>query len=157
MSEDYGSLLDPLLKIMQKHDLAEVEIERDGTAIRLKKHQAVRNEIVTVAAPGAAPAPAQTGGGSASGTGEKAGERAGFYTVKSPMVGTFYRAPNPESPSFTDVGERVDSDQTVCLIEAMKCFNEIKAEVDGVVEEILAENGQAVEFGQPLLRIKPNN
>lgn len=76
--------------------------------------------------------------------------------VPSPMVGTFYRAPAPGEPTFVEVGDRVRSDQTVCIIEAMKLMNEIEAEVSGQVMEILVENGEAVEYGQPLMRINPD-
>ncbi|NRB09050.1 MAG: acetyl-CoA carboxylase biotin carboxyl carrier protein [Richelia sp.] len=76
--------------------------------------------------------------------------------ISSPMVGTFYRAPAPEEAPFVEVGDRVRSDQTVCIIEAMKLMNEIEAEVSGQVMEILVENGEPVEYGQPLMRINPD-
>lgn len=76
--------------------------------------------------------------------------------IQSPMVGTFYSASNPESPAFVKVGDRVSKGQVVCIIEAMKLFNEIKSDVDGVVVEVLAESGQLVEFDQPLFKIKEN-
>ncbi|MDB9527089.1 acetyl-CoA carboxylase biotin carboxyl carrier protein [Oscillatoria sp. CS-180] len=76
--------------------------------------------------------------------------------ITSPMVGTFYRAPAPEEPPFVDVGDRIQSGQTVCIIEAMKLMNELEAEVTGEIVEILVENSQPVEFGQPLMRVKPN-
>ncbi|MEO0409065.1 MAG: acetyl-CoA carboxylase biotin carboxyl carrier protein, partial [Cyanobacteria bacterium P01_A01_bin.135] len=75
--------------------------------------------------------------------------------VASPMVGTFYRAPAPDEPPFINVGDRVTKGQTVCIIEAMKLMNEIEAEVSGEVVEILVENGEPVEFNQPLMRVKP--
>jgi acetyl-CoA carboxylase biotin carboxyl carrier protein len=76
--------------------------------------------------------------------------------IKSPMIGTFYRAPSPESPSYVEIGAEVMPETVVCLIEAMKVMNEIKAEVKGVVTHILVENAKPVEFGQPLFRIRPN-
>ena len=76
--------------------------------------------------------------------------------VESPMVGTFYRASAPNEPAFVEVGDRVKADQTVCIIEAMKLMNEIEAEISGQVMEILVENGQPVEYGQPLMRINPD-
>ncbi|MBR8836804.1 MAG: acetyl-CoA carboxylase biotin carboxyl carrier protein [Stigonema ocellatum SAG 48.90 = DSM 106950] len=76
--------------------------------------------------------------------------------VPSPMVGTFYRAPAPGEPSFVEVGDRIRSGQTVCIIEAMKLMNEIEAEVSGQVMEILVQNGEPVEYGQPLMRINPD-
>jgi acetyl-CoA carboxylase biotin carboxyl carrier protein len=75
--------------------------------------------------------------------------------VKSPMVGTFYRSPGPDEPPFVDVGDRIRTGQTVCIIEAMKLMNEIEAEVSGQVMEILVKNGDPVEYGQPLMRINP--
>ena len=75
-------------------------------------------------------------------------------TIKSPMVGTFYRAPSPDSANFTDVGKKVDVDSIVCIIEAMKVMNEIQAEVKGTITEILVEDGDAIEFGQPLFKYK---
>jgi acetyl-CoA carboxylase biotin carboxyl carrier protein len=78
-----------------------------------------------------------------------------YDVIASPMVGTFYRAAAPGEPSFVEVGDRIRNGQTVCIIEAFKVMNELEAEVSGEVVEILAENGQAVEFGQPLIRVKP--
>jgi len=76
--------------------------------------------------------------------------------ITSPMVGTFYRAPAPEEPSFVEVGDRIQTGQTVCIIEAMKLMNELEAEVSGEIVEILVGNAQPVEFGQPLMRVRPN-
>jgi acetyl-CoA carboxylase biotin carboxyl carrier protein len=76
--------------------------------------------------------------------------------IESPMVGTFYATPGPDKPPFVSVGSKIGPDTTVCLIEAMKIFNEIKAETSGTVEEVLVKSGQPVEFGQPLYRIRPN-
>jgi acetyl-CoA carboxylase biotin carboxyl carrier protein len=98
------------------------------------------------AAPAAAPAPASAP------TAESPAIETGFV-ARSPMVGTFYRAPNPESPNFVNVGDTVKVGQTLCIIEAMKLLNEIESEKDGVIKEILCENGQGVEFDQPLFVI----
>jgi acetyl-CoA carboxylase biotin carboxyl carrier protein len=76
--------------------------------------------------------------------------------IKSPMIGTFYRAPSPEAAPYVDVGSEVMPDTVVCIIEAMKVMNEIKAEAKGVITKIVAENGKPVEFGQPLFKIRPN-
>jgi len=81
-------------------------------------------------------------------------EEAGISVVKSPMVGTFYRAPSPESPVFTDVGKKVNAESIVCIIEAMKVMNEIHAEISGTITEVLVENGDSVEYGQPLFKVK---
>ena len=79
----------------------------------------------------------------------------GEIDIKSPMIGTFYRSPSPESASYVEVGAEVSNDSVVCIIEAMKVMNEIKAEVKGVITQILVENGKPVEFGQPLFKIRP--
>ena len=79
-----------------------------------------------------------------------------WVEILSPMVGTFYRAPAPDEPPFTEVGERVRAGQTVCIIEAMKLMNEIEAEVSGEIREILVQNGEPVEYNQPLMRVSPN-
>ena len=81
----------------------------------------------------------------------------GLVTIASPMVGTFYAASDPESPPFVKVGAEIDPDTPVCIIEAMKVFNEIKAEVAGTIERILVENRQAIEFGQPLMLVRPRS
>jgi acetyl-CoA carboxylase biotin carboxyl carrier protein len=80
----------------------------------------------------------------------------GELDIKSPMIGTFYRAPSPEAGSYVEVGAVVNPDTVVCIIEAMKVMNEIKAEVKGVVTQILVENAKPVEFGQPLFKVRPN-
>ncbi|WP_404787256.1 acetyl-CoA carboxylase biotin carboxyl carrier protein [Altericista sp. CCNU0014] len=80
-----------------------------------------------------------------------------WVEVTSPMVGTFYRAPTPDEPPFIEVGDTIRRGQTICIIEAMKLMNELEAEVNGEVVEILVENGKPVEFGQPLMRVKPGN
>jgi acetyl-CoA carboxylase biotin carboxyl carrier protein len=79
----------------------------------------------------------------------------GSHAVNSPMVGTFYRSPSPESPTFVEVGTQVTRGQTLCIIEAMKLMNEIESDVDGIVEKIFVQNGSPVEFNQPLFEIKP--
>jgi len=84
-----------------------------------------------------------------------AGPPSGTIEIKSPMVGTFYRAANPESPPYVEEGDQVTADSGVCIVEAMKVFNEIKAEVEGTIVSILVENGQTVEYGQPMFLVKP--
>lgn len=78
-----------------------------------------------------------------------------LYEIKSPMVGTFYKATNPESKPFVEVGQKVNNDTIVCMVEAMKLFNEIEAEINGEIVEVLVENGQLVEFGQPMFLVRP--
>ncbi len=156
--------IEKLLELMREHELVEVEFENPeaGTRLRLKKAgpPAVNHPVLapTLALPArmdgslvvspppvaAAPAPEDT----------EADERANLTEVPSPMVGTFYRAASPDSDTFVEVGSVITDETVVCIIEAMKVMNEIKAEVPGEVVEILVQNGEAVEFGQPLFLIR---
>ena len=146
-----------LIDLMKKNGVAVFKMERDGFKITLKTAgavgptQYVTNQpvfsvsepaalpAISTEAPASAPAPAVAAGG---------------IEIKSPMVGTFYSAPSPESPAFLTVGQQVTPDTVICIIEAMKVMNEVKAEVSGVVTEICAENGKPVQFGQTLFRLK---
>jgi acetyl-CoA carboxylase biotin carboxyl carrier protein len=143
-----------LVELMKEHDLAEIDLRQGEQRIRLRRGS---EPIVvtgggasfsppTGAAPPAAPSPAAAPTGAA--------EDANLAIIRSPMVGTFYSSPNPESPPFVKVGDHVGSDTIVCLIEAMKVFNEIPAEVSGQIVAVLVENGEPVEFGQPLFKVK---
>jgi len=138
-----------IIDLMTRNDLAEFELEKEDFKIRIVKSggNAPASTMVTAApAPVAAPSPAAA---------ENAVTEAPEGTlIHSPMVGTFYRAPSPESPPFVDVGSAVEPESVVCIIEAMKVMNEIKAELKGKVIEVLAENGKPVEFGQPLFRVQ---
>ncbi|MAI43363.1 MAG: acetyl-CoA carboxylase, biotin carboxyl carrier protein [Puniceicoccaceae bacterium MED-G32] len=144
-----------VIDLMKRSELSEFEFEEDGFKLRLSRES--NNSVAPiiqsvapvnpVAATPATPAPAS------SAEKEKA-EDPNVETIKSPMVGTFYRAPSPDSANFTDVGKKVDVDSIVCIIEAMKVMNEIQAEVKGTITEILVEDGDAIEFGQPLFKYK---
>jgi len=139
---------------MKKNDLAVFRLEKEGMKIELEAHRApvpvVASQPVAQSAPSTAPAPVQT-----SAPAESPEERrTTFKEVVSPMVGTFYRAPSPDSAPYVQVGQDINKDTVVCLIEAMKVMNEIKAEVQGVIAEVLVENGTPVQFGQPLFRVK---
>jgi acetyl-CoA carboxylase biotin carboxyl carrier protein len=141
-----------LVELMKEHDLSEIDLREGETRIRLRRGP---DEVVTMAAPrqAAAPAPAAP---SAAKTAESAPAAAAdekLVVIKSPMVGTFYVSPNPESPPFVKVGDHVGPESTVCIIEAMKVFNEIPAEVSGKIAARLVENGEPVEFGQPLFKV----
>ncbi|MGE0434687.1 MAG: acetyl-CoA carboxylase biotin carboxyl carrier protein [Planctomycetota bacterium] len=155
MNDDLLPVLEPLLKLMDKHDLLELEIAREGMKIRLKKkYEGVRKEIVAL--PGltsASPAAMGGGGGDAGG----AARAAGLVEIKSPMVGTFYTQQSPDTPPYVEVGTEVNAETVVCIIEAMKVFNEIKAEVSGEIVEILVGNSEPVEYGQPLFLVKPKH
>jgi acetyl-CoA carboxylase biotin carboxyl carrier protein len=139
-----------IIDLMKKNDLSVFEMEKDGFRLKLQKG-AGEQTVFSAPAP-AAPAPAANGPAAA-----PAPEAAASSTLKdivSPMVGTFYRAGSPETPAFVDVGKEVSEETVVCIIEAMKVMNEIKAETKGVIAEIVAENGKPVQFGQVLFRVK---
>ena len=136
-----------IIDLMKKNDLSVFEIETDGFRLKLQKGPTA--ETAAVAPPAAAPPPK-----SATTTGAKSIESALLKEIVSPMVGTFYRSGSPDGPPFVDVGKTVTEDTVVCVIEAMKVMNEIKAETSGVVAEVVAENGKPVQFGQVLFRVR---
>jgi acetyl-CoA carboxylase biotin carboxyl carrier protein len=140
-----------LIDLMQKNGLTAFEMEKDGFRISLAKETAFAPAVSYAHAPvAAAPAAAAPAAAPA----EAAAPAASGKEIPSPMVGTFYSSPSPESPPFVKVGQKVTPDTVVCIIEAMKVMNEIKAEVSGTVTEVAAENGQPVQFGQALFRYR---
>ncbi len=145
-----------LIDLMNANDLQELEVHDEGKKIRLRKTE--DREIVAIpASPVAAvPAGAPAAGAPAAPVANGAPSDNGMVNVPSPMVGTFYRAANPEGDPFVEVGDRIGPETVMCIIEAMKVMNEIHAEMEGVLQEILVANGEAVEFGQPLFVVKPN-
>jgi acetyl-CoA carboxylase biotin carboxyl carrier protein len=147
-----------LVEMMQEADLDEIEIKDGLREIRLtKRSPAVMSEPVSVVSAPIQAAPPASAADAAVPQANQAGPPArdeNIIEFKSPMVGTFYRAPSPEAPPYVTEGEKVTKDQTICIIEAMKVMNEIKAEEDCEVVDILVENGEAVEFGQPLCLIR---
>jgi acetyl-CoA carboxylase biotin carboxyl carrier protein len=148
------SLLEQLVKLMSANDLNTVEVRDGDRRVVLKRGAAGPNVIsggfVPVSAPALAAAP---GGGSAAAS--PPDEAAGLTPIKSPMVGTFYSASSPDAKPFVQVGSTIDEETDVCIIEAMKVFNNIKAETRGTIAKILVTNGQTVEFGQTLFLVKP--
>ncbi|RNC82417.1 MAG: acetyl-CoA carboxylase biotin carboxyl carrier protein [Phycisphaera sp.] len=153
--------LKELVKLMVENDLTELDLQDKEETVALRRGQPgtvlASQPVVHAAAPSApavptAPAPASTD--SAPSAPSDADD--GMIAIESPMVGTFYPAPNPDSDPFVKVGDSISSDSVVCLVEAMKVFNEIKAEANGTIAKCLVESGQAVEFGQKLFLIKPN-
>lgn len=143
-----------LIALMNDNDLVELEYEEDGKKVRLRKmaDNLAPSHAAAPSAPAYAPAPPPRPGDAAAS--EEAGREADLVEIKSPLVGTFYRAPRPDAEPYVVEGDSVGEDRVVCLIEAMKVMNEIKAEVRGVVQEVLAKNGEPVEFGQPLFLVK---
>ena len=143
--------LKEIIALMNEHGLVEIELEREGTKVRIRKAAAGAGaEAVVVERM----IPARAAGPGPAGEPEGPAKAAGLE-VKSPMVGTFYRAPAPDAPPFIEVGQQVEVGQVLCIIEAMKLMNEIKSEVRGRVVQIPVENAQPVEFGQVLFVLEP--
>lgn len=143
-----------VIDLMKKHDLSVFEIEREG--FRLKLQRGASGSPSAIAAPAAAAGPGRAGlaGSEPPPPAAKAIESVPMKEIVSPMVGTFYRAASPDAPAFVEVGKPVTEDTVVCIIEAMKVMNEIKAETSGVIAEVLAENGKPVQFGQALFKVR---
>jgi len=142
-----------VIELMKKSELTEFSIEEEGLKLHLKRGAAdMPLPPVQYASP-----PAQTQAAAPEQTTKTAAETEGGddgLLIRSPMVGTFYRSPSPDSAPFVDTGAKVAEDTVVCIVEAMKVMNEIQAEVKGTIAEILVENGETVEFNQPLFRLK---
>jgi acetyl-CoA carboxylase biotin carboxyl carrier protein len=146
-----------IIDLMKKNSITEFELERQDSKIRLKRGfngstnvPASYEDSVplpSIQPMAAAPAAAPVGSTAVAVTGE--------VEIKSPMIGTFYRAPSPEAASYIEIGSEVNPDTVVCIIEAMKVMNEIKAETKGVITQVLVENAKPVEFGQPLFKVRP--
>lgn len=149
-----------LVEMMITNDLVELSVRDGEQEIALRRSGPVSNDVVVGAVPQVV-APAVDGGG-AGGNADGAESTVGgevvpvdFVEIHSPMVGTFYARPDPESPPFVHVGSQVGPSSVVCVLEAMKVFSEIKAEASGTIERVLVEDGEAVEYGQPLFLVRP--
>jgi len=139
-----------LINLLEEKNLTEFELEVEGFRVKIVR------EKPTAPPPAPIEEPPPPSAGSETPTDEiKTEVKNNLHYITSPMVGTFYRAPNPSAPPFVEIGDTVKKNQTLCIIEAMKLMNEIEADIDGVIEEILVENGQPVEFGQKLFALKP--
>jgi acetyl-CoA carboxylase biotin carboxyl carrier protein len=142
-----------MIALMNENGLMELEIEKEGMRIKLKKtgspQEGFSGPIVLERSTPAQALPAKTE--------PETGEKPAVKTVeiKAPMVGTFYRAPAPETPPYVEAGQTIEAGQVICIIEAMKLMNEIKSEIRGRILEILADNAEPVEFGQPMFLIEP--
>ena len=134
-----------LVEIMNENDLVEIQLEEENLKIKLKKPgcnmvaPTMVSPSMPVALPAAAPAVDDT---------------AGLTPVTSPIVGTFYAAPSPDADEYVAIGDTVSADTVICIVEAMKIMNEVKAEISGTIEKILVKNGEPVEYGQPLFLVK---
>lgn len=138
-----------LVELLREYGLTEVELERDDVRIRLRREPPAAPPVAA-----SAPAPAAA---AATPAAEPAREerRQHLVTVEAPMVGTFYRAPSPDAEPFVREGDAIKEGQVICIIEAMKLMNEIESKVSGRIIRVLAENGQPVEYGQPLFLVEP--
>ena len=153
-----------LVEMLDESSVDSIEISSDkGMKIRISKTPQQRGAVQMTAPmampallPAAVPAASQGDSTSTAVEAPKAEQKSKFLEVKSPMVGTYYGAPEPGAKPYLTVGERIGKGQILCIIEAMKIMNEIESEFDGVVKEILAQNAHPVEYGQVLLRIDPN-
>jgi len=153
-----------IIDLMRKNGLSEFEYEKDGTKIRIRRGPDGEPQVIA-SSPGLLPAPAVlpvTAGvplavapAAPAPAPAAAPAASSLPSINSPMVGTFYSSPAPDAPPYVEVGTMVNAETVVCIIEAMKVMNEIKAEMSGTIVEVLAESGKPVEFGKPLFRIKP--
>ena len=164
--------LKELIRLMVENELTEIDLkdEKETVSLRREGSQAPVVQVSPAAAappaapapapapaaPAPAPAPAAPAASAAAPAAEPSpADTSNLEQITSPMVGTFYSAAKPESPAFANVGDTVTADTTVCIVEAMKIFNEIKAEQSGVIEKVLVSNGDSVEFGQALFLVRP--
>jgi len=142
-----------MINLMNENNLSELEVEKDDMRIRLKKTangiEGFDGQVVLQGQTTGIGAKVQASGAAVEKNEIKTVE------IKSPMVGTFYRAPNPEAAAYVEVGSTIEPGQVICIIEAMKLMNEIKSEIKGKILEILVDNAEPVEFGQPLFLIEP--
>ncbi|MBK1831963.1 acetyl-CoA carboxylase biotin carboxyl carrier protein [Verrucomicrobiaceae bacterium R5-34] len=138
-----------IVELMNEHELSYFHLEEEGVNLKLKKGADIVQvaQAAMPAAPAAAPAPA-------AGDAPAAAPEAAGNEIPAPMVGTFYSAPSPDSPAFVSVGDTVSVGQTLCIIEAMKVMNEIKAETAGTITAIVAQDGEPVQFGDALFRVQ---
>jgi acetyl-CoA carboxylase biotin carboxyl carrier protein len=148
-----------LIKLVSKSGIGKVEIEREGFRISIKGSQTepiMYQAAPMVAAPvAAAPAPVATTAAPTNTTDSSSNDESKYITVKSPMIGTFYRTPGPDKDAFVNVGDNIQKGDKVCIIEAMKTFNEIESEISGKIVKVLVDNASPVDYDQPLFLVDP--
>lgn len=152
-----------LVKIINKTNIAEISIEEEGLKITIKQKEDPTPQYITspahsyMPAPMPAPMPASPAHAPAAKQGEAPAAPADdkFVTIKSPMIGTFYRSSSPDKPAFVGVGDEVNPGKVVCIVEAMKLFNEIESEIKGTIVKVLVEDASPVEYDQPLFLVNP--
>lgn len=138
--------LKSLIELLKETDITELTVEKEGAKVKIKREKIISSFEI----PAQKPASVQE-----SIIREMEDESQRLHTVTSPIVGTFYRSPSPETPPFVEAGLRVRKGQVICIIEAMKLMNEIESEIDGIIVKALVENGHPVEYGEPLFLIEP--
>ena len=143
-----------IIEMMEENNLAEFELEEEGFKIRIRRAPSDVPQVAIVGSGLPPTLPAPTSAATSSLTAIPAAQ-SDLHIIKSPMVGTFYRRPSADAKPYAEVGDEVNEETVVCIIEAMKVMNEIKAECQGTITEILAENAKPVEFGKPLFKVKP--
>jgi acetyl-CoA carboxylase biotin carboxyl carrier protein len=156
--------LKEILQILEEKEIAEFELEEEGMKLRIRKASASSNHaaapvltpVITAVGPTASPAALALNRAANPAVPAPAAAESGLAVVKSPIVGTFYRTPDPNSPPFVSEGDHVRVGQVLCIIEAMKLMNEIEAEVAGTVVKVHHESGRPVQFGEPLFDIRPD-
>lgn len=136
-----------LLELLKDTDITEIQIEREGSKLKIKRERFTSPFEITPRVKQAAPAEVK----------EEAEEHQNLVTISAPIVGIFHRSPAPEASPFVEAGSVVKKGQVMCIVEAMKLMNEIESDVDGIISKILVENGQAVEYGEPLFLIEPSS
>ncbi|MBF0538761.1 MAG: acetyl-CoA carboxylase biotin carboxyl carrier protein [Nitrospirae bacterium] len=141
------NLIKELIETLKATDITELFYEHDGLKIKLRRHKPPSERAVVASSPAVAASPEPVA--------PATDTRCNLITVKSPIVGTFYRSSSPESKVFVEVGDRIKKGHVLCVIEAMKLMNEIESEVDGTITDILVENATAVEYAEPLFLIEP--
>jgi len=139
--------LKELIELLKETDITELTIEKDGTKVKVKRQKFLAPLEIPVQKPQQA-SPEHI-------LAESEDDTQRLVTITSPIVGTFYRSPTPDAAAFVEVGAQVSKGQVLCIVEAMKLMNEIESDVDGIVTKILIENGQPVEYGEPLFLIEP--
>jgi acetyl-CoA carboxylase biotin carboxyl carrier protein len=145
-----------LIKFVHKSGVNEVSIEENDFKITIKTNQAPT--VVTATIPAAAPlaaAPAPVAAAPVAAAAPAVSESDNYLTIKSPMIGTFYRSASPDKPSFVNVGDEIKAGQVLCVVEAMKLFNEIEAEISGRIVKVLVDNASPIEYDQPLFLVEP--
>lgn len=155
--------IEELIKFVSKAGVSEVSLEQKDFKITIKNEQKTREQVYVQAAPvaaapqvHAAPAPAAAAPAAAKPAAAPADDDSKYIAIKSPMIGTFYRSPSPDKPNFVNVGDDIKAGKAICIIEAMKLFNEIESEVTGKIVKCLVENASPVEYDQVLFLVDPS-